>query len=941
MPAEGAVVVSSAGGRAVTDGTGGFRFAVYLPAGAERVQVTAVMGSGTGTLVASGLVDGLTRWGETPAGTLFLVEGGGCEPSWVPTFGPSALFGGLLGGVRALASFDDGTGSALYAGGTFVTAGSVTANGISKWDGSNWTSLGGGVTSGFVSALTVFDDGSGPALYVGGYFTAAGDVPANGIAKWDGSNWSVLGSGVGSGFVNALAVFDDGSGPALYAGGIFNTAGGAPANSIAKWDGSNWSVLGSGVGGFLPIVNALTVFDDGSGAALHAAGYFTTAGGLAANRIAKWDGTGWSTLDSGMGGTVYGLTVFDDGGGPALYAGGGFTTAGDLDAKRMAKWDGLDWSTLGSGVGGNEAPLVNALAVFDDGSGPALFAGGTFITAGGESAQRIAKWDGTAWSPLFSGISGTGSPSVNALAVFNDGGGSALYAGGDFSIAGGFVAHNIATWNGEDWSAVEIAGMNGSVKALGVFNDSDVPALYVGGDFTTAGGKPANRIARWDGASWAPLTTGVTGGDSPAVRVLSVFNNGGGVALYAGGDFNSAGGVTTNNIAMWDGATWRALDSGISGAADASVRALTVYDDGTGPALCAGGSFSAAGFVAASNIAAWDGLSWRPLGSGLGGSSSPTVHALAVFDDGSGPALYAGGEFGVAGGVAASNIARWDGATWSALDVGMDGTLETSVLALAVFDDGGGPALFAGGSFTVAGGVSAFFVSKWNGTTWSALGSGMNSTVRALSVFDDGTGKALYVGGDFSTAGGVAAQRIARWNGTAWSALGGGMNDSVSALAVFNDGGGQALFAGGDFTNTVDSGDGFLAKWGCPAASAPWTDLGQALAGQSGAPTLEGTGSLLPNSQAYLLLMGANPGAPAFFIASSTAANMPFKGGILVPSPTSAVVLVVDDAGQIALPVRVPVALPSGSTFYMQYWIQDPGGPQGFSASNGLLATLS
>ena len=51
-------------------------------------------------------------------------------------------------------------------------------------------------------------------------------------------------------------------------------------------------------------------------------------------------------------------------------------------------------------------------------------------------------------------------------------------------------------------------------------------------------------------------------------------------------------------------------------------------------------------------------------------------------------------------------------------------------------------------------------------------------------------------GGDFTWAGGVGASRIAKWNGSAWSALGSGMNDRVSALAVS----GTNVYAGGDFT---------------------------------------------------------------------------------------------------------------------------------------------
>jgi trimeric autotransporter adhesin len=91
-----------------------------------------------------------------------------------------------------------------------------------------------------------------------------------------------------------------------------------------------------------------------------------------------------------------------------------------------------------------------------------------------------------------------------------------------------------------------------------------------------------------------------------------------------------------------------------------------------------------------------------------------------------------------------------------------------------VFDERlrGGPALHAGGGFTAAGGVVANYAARWDGSRWTALGSGMNISVDVLAVYDDGRSSALYAGGVFRTAGGVAAGRIARWDGSNWSALG-------------------------------------------------------------------------------------------------------------------------------------------------------------------------
>ncbi len=105
----------------------------------------------------------------------------------------------------------------------------------------NWISMNPGIPGADGPVNAAVADGSGN-LYVGGLFTVVGDVVANDIAKWDGTRWTALSSGM-NGRVAALAV----SGTKLYAGGYFTTAGGSPANYIALWDGSSWTTLGSGL----------------------------------------------------------------------------------------------------------------------------------------------------------------------------------------------------------------------------------------------------------------------------------------------------------------------------------------------------------------------------------------------------------------------------------------------------------------------------------------------------------------------------------------------------------------------------------------------------------------------------------------------------------------------------------------------------------------------
>jgi hypothetical protein len=709
--------------------------------------------------------------------------------------------------VKALTLFDDGSGAALYAAGSFLEGKGEILDHVAKWNGTGWSPLGSGSDED-INALAVFDDGTGPALFAGGNFGHAGGASASSIAKWNGSSWSALGSGI-AGQVNALAVFDDGTGPALYAGGKFPVAGGVHANNIAKWDGSTWSRLSSGTGGTFAdnSVFALAVYDDGGGPALFAGGNFTTAGGIPAPFIAKWNGIAWSSVGGGVFPDVLSLAVFDDGTGPALYAGGDFQSAGGAPAARIAKWNGVAWSGVGGGMDADVASLI----VFDDGSGAALYAGGYFTVAGGHPASRIAKWNGSAWSALGSGIAGSDvAGSVLALAGVSSGPQAGLYAGGEFAHASGLFASNIARWNGSAWSqlAASTGGLDGAAVGSCALQDAGGPALFVVGDFHFAGGVDANQIARWNGVSWSALGTGI---DTVYDNVLASFDDGGGPALYVGGLFNMAGGVPALDIAKWNGSAWSALGSGLNGA----VNALAVFDDGSVPALYAGGDFTTAGSVSASRIAKWDGSAWSQLGSGMAGGSFTTVYALAVFDDGSGPALYAGGSFTSAGGAPASDVARWNGATWSALGSGTDNV----VRVLAALNDGSGTALYAGGAFSHAGAVSANRIAHWDGSQWTPLGSGMTADVWALTSYDDGSGAAIYAGGDFSSAGGTAANHIAKWTGSAWTSVGNGLDGVTSfvrGLMPFDDGTGVSLWVTGWFHSVDGIESQNIAAWqGC------------------------------------------------------------------------------------------------------------------------------
>jgi len=660
---------------------------------------------------------------------------------------------------------------------------------------------------GTVYSMAEFDDGHGLALYVGGNFEFAGTIATRGIARWDGTSWSAVGNSSFY-FVNAMARFDDGTGPQLYAAGQFQ-AGPGNYTYLARWNGTVWTPLPATTG---PIYG-LAVFDDGTGPALFAGGSFVLSG--SAYNVARLTASGWAPLGPGLGSStndrVNTLAVHDDGmgGGLALYAGGAFTTSGGASIIALARWDGSSWSAVGAAL--NSSCHVYALTEFaDNHGGPTLlYAGGSLLDPNGSPLGAAIAWDGVAWSQPGGGVAGGSS----ALKVFDDGSGPALYAGGAFYPTGGGTPSRIARWDGTAWSlsSWRVSGANDHLDALGSFQRGGVPTLYAGGWFTAGSAGSVESIAQLDNGQWVGLGGGA-GLDYGVTAILADSHlNGQAHQLIAAGYFHNAGTVQAEGIARWDGTNWHPLGSGI--ATHYSLQyphALAEYDDGTGLKLYATGDFYLAGGLLALNIAAWDGSNWSTLGRGLdfyGGN------ALAVWDGGGGSELYVGGYFSHAGSVAASNLARWNGTRWATVGGGVNG----AVGAVLVHDFGSGTHLYVAGGFTLAGTTSVLNAAMWDGVSWHALGNLSINFAKCLAAYDDGMGggEALYAGGSSFTVGGA---NVMRWDGTSWSAVGGGvgqLGEDVDGLVVHDDstGGGPGLYACGVFHGAGTTCAHNIARW--------------------------------------------------------------------------------------------------------------------------------
>jgi len=324
-----------------------------------------------------------------------------------------------------------------------------------------------------------------------------------------------------------------------------------------------------------------------------------------------------------------------------LYVGGRFSQVGSLNTSGVAAWDGTGWSAMGSGLSGGQLglPQGNAFSAFQG----SLYLSGNFFQAGDATALNIAKWDGIAWEGLGDG---PGSFGPSTLCVY----GGNLYMGGQFNGGGASPFINLTGFDGTNFFSLSWPEEQfSSVQTLVEYDGN----LVVGGYFGNTPGGNGRSVAFFDGSTWTnphvPLTSFSRG---PSISSSVVYNG----ELYIGGLFTSESDPDLTGIARWDGTSWQPVGKGMRTYPDEQpgVFAMTVFRGD----LVVGGQFDKAGEVEAQNIAIWNGYFWSAMGEGVQSNSQfiGTVTCMANYQG----SLYVGGIFDTAGGLPSRNVARWD-----------------------------------------------------------------------------------------------------------------------------------------------------------------------------------------------------------------------------------------------------------------------------------------
>jgi len=692
---------------------------------------------------------------------------------------------GIDGPVYSIAT----NGNEIYVGGNFDFAGHVAATNLARWDGTNWHPVGGGV-NGTVYTLHYF----GTNLYVGGAFSKGGTTALNNIGAWSGTRWIALGAGITAQNQNPLVITIANVGSQLYVGGAFRRAGQVDVKNIARWDGLKWNDVAGGI--FIPSSNTNNLYGSvqailPEGSTFIVGGVFSRAGNVVATNIVRWNGTAWTAYGNGLsafptspyyaytpdGGPHYGAVLAlakHDG---KLFVAGDFDQNGTVYLRSLAYWAENHFEPVN--FPGTERALVNSLESMADG----LYVGGSYQKNG--DFRNLLRFANNDWQILDAGIDGP----IYTLKRS----GNQLIVGGRFGTASDVSAGNVSLWNPQLWKWSPLGKPPGNtIVGLPYSIASRGKDVFVAGDFNSVAGERARHAAHFDGISWKALGTDLPG---PVNQIEATTTD-----LFVSGLNLSASERGISNIARWSGTNW------------VGVGSLTDPDYPTNYIQCMDSEganlYAVVNFTGRGNIRKWDGNTWSIIPSFVHrGSNAGYVTALLSV----GTDIYMAGFFDQIGSVNATNIAKWNGTSWSPLGFGIANKGEGFFFHIrSLAWDGAN--LFAGGLFSGAGGTRATNFARWNGTNWSDMNNPFREgdVVQSMAVEN---GK-LFVSGNFNRVGNIRATNIVMLDRNTWMPLGSGLtpgtlNTFVDDIAS-SDG---KVFAIGGFTKAGENESYSFAIW--------------------------------------------------------------------------------------------------------------------------------
>lgn len=320
---------------------------------------------------------------------------------------------------------------------------------------------------------------------------------------------------------------------------------------------------------------------------IHSTGFFTNVCGKSTGHVARWNGTQWVQAAQGGIDEGHALEVIDD----ALYIA---SYEFGIDSNYVVRWNGSQLSTVGTVYRSNPDPNNSKTSSIYDilKFGDEIVISGEFDRVAGKVMPGIARWNGTSWDSLGSGLSGNiaGTPAImypHQLDIFD----GDLIVCGNFAKAGGQTVNGIARWDGSAWSAFG-EGFNGTVYGTGVFNG----VLYAGGSFSASGNTALGNIARWNGTAWEhpgfELEYNIAGVQAFVHTIKQI-----GDSLFIAGGFNRVvlpSGTTINVSGIIALNSSQQINTLGGGPAGKEIEAILPYNGGV---LIGGGGNNGSGYI--------------------------------------------------------------------------------------------------------------------------------------------------------------------------------------------------------------------------------------------------------------------------------------------------------------------------------------------------------
>lgn len=333
--------------------------------------------------------------------------------------------------------------------------------------------------------------------------------------------------------------------------------------------------------------------------------------------------------------------------------------------------------------------------------------------------------------------------------------------------------------------------LNGDIHCAVVYNNQ----LVIGGKFTQAGSSNVRGLASWDGVNWSSFGDGL-GCDmigNPEVSIDKMIVHDGN--LFVAGRFNTQQDCIGNNIAMWDGVEWTDLNGG----ANSRVYDMEIYNN----ELYISGVFDQVGGEVIHEVAKWTGTSWVGFDSMFGFPVTSSISSVQDFQNFDGKLFMAGSIVDSIGDFCGT-IVEFDGSTWTChfeLD-SINAINYGQIKHLTVWNE----TLLAGTSVSSIGGQSIKTVYEFENGFWDVF-SAQNTTLRPEKIVTYQND--IYMVG----AGGLLftdsiLPRVSKWDGSSWNMIGTGITSLVKDAIVYND----ELYIFGGFCEERGSRLQYMAK---------------------------------------------------------------------------------------------------------------------------------